>query len=114
MSAAIDPATFDELKATTGAEFVVELVDTFLAEAPTMLDELRQALRTGDVDTFRRTAHSLKSNSSTFGATTLAALARELEVGGLDPVRSAAGAPLDVLEREFMRVAQALTELKHG
>ena len=114
MSAAIDPATFDELKATTGAEFVVELVDTFLAEAPTMLDELRQALRTGDADTFRRTAHSLKSNSNTFGATTLAALARELEVGGLDPVRSAAGAQLDDVEREFMRVAQALTELKHG
>jgi HPt (histidine-containing phosphotransfer) domain-containing protein len=111
---AIDLATFEDLKATAGAEFVVELVDTFLDEAPAMLDELRQALRAGDAETFRRTAHSLKSNGNTFGATALAALARELELGGLDPVRAANGAPLDALEREFTRVAQALAELKHA
>jgi HPt (histidine-containing phosphotransfer) domain-containing protein len=111
---AIDLATFEDLKATAGAEFVVELVDTFLDEAPAMLDELRQALRVGDAETFRRTAHSLKSNGNTFGATALAALARELELEGLDPVRAANGAPLDALEREFTRVAQALAELKHA
>ena len=51
---------------------------------------------------------------STFGATALAGLARDLELGGLDPVRAAAGAPLDAIEREFTRVAQALTDLKHA
>jgi cysteinyl-tRNA synthetase len=34
-------------------------------------------------DRFRRAAHSLKSNSNTFGARTLGAMARELELGGL-------------------------------
>ena len=110
----IDRAVFDDLKQTAGAEFVVELVDTFLEEAPAMLDELRQAFDAGDAELFRRTAHSLKSNGSTFGATTLASLARDLELGGLEPARMAAGAPLDTLEREFTRVAQALTELKHA
>ena len=111
---AIDPATFEELTATTGAEFVRELVATFLAEAPRMLDELRRALTDRDAERFRRTAHSLKSNASTFGATRLAALARELELGGLAPVQAAGGAPLDVLGLEYGRVAAALAELGRG
>ena len=64
----IDRATFDALKETTGAEFVLELVDTFLEEAPTMLNDLRDALAAQDADKFRRAAHSLKSNCNTFGA----------------------------------------------
>ena len=110
----IDRQTFDELKETAGAEFVVELVDTFLAEAPTMLDDLRRAFRAGNADAFRRAAHSLKSNGNTFGARTLAAMAKDLELGGMAPVQAAAGAPLDALGAEYARVAQALTELKRA
>jgi len=106
----IDQATFDELQETAGAEFVVELVDTFLAEAPLMLDELRGALAAGDADRFRRTAHSLKSNSNTFGALRLGAMARELELTGLAAVLAAGVAPLDALAGEYARVAAALSE----
>ena len=106
----IDRATFDELKETAGAEFVVELVDTFLAEAPTMLADLSRALAARDADQFRRAAHSLKSNSNTFGASRLAEMARELELGGL----VTGTAPLDALDAEYQRVARALTELCRG
>ena len=108
----IDQATFDELKETAGAEFVAELVDTFLAEAPLMLEDLASALAAGDADRFRRAAHSLKSNANTFGALTLGALARELELTGLDRALAAGGAPLDALGGEYSRVAAALTELR--
>jgi HPt (histidine-containing phosphotransfer) domain-containing protein len=110
----IDRATFEDLKATAGADFVQELVDTFLADAPRMLSELRSALAANDAERFRRTAHSLKSNSNTFGALSLGAMAKTLEVRGIATVREAAGAPLDDLEREYARVAQALSELKHA
>ena len=110
----IDRATFAELEQTAGAEFAVELVDTFLAEAPAMLTELRRALGAGDADAFRRTAHSLKSNGNTFGARAFAAMAKELELGGIASVRSASGTPLDAFDAEYARVAAALTELKHG
>ena len=83
--AVIDPHTFDELQANAGADFVIELVDTFAEEAPGLLTELRSARAAGAADRFRRAAHSLKSNSSTFGATGLADLARGLELGGLPP-----------------------------
>ena len=39
--------TFAELQASAGAEFVAELVDTFLEEAPRMLAELRDARAAG-------------------------------------------------------------------
>jgi HPt (histidine-containing phosphotransfer) domain-containing protein len=112
--AAIDRGIYSELSATAGAEFVAELVDTFLAEAPLMLDDLRSALAAGDKDRFRRAAHSLKSNSNTFGASTLGAMARALELGGLGPVLDARGAPLEALAQEYARVAHALSELTRG
>jgi HPt (histidine-containing phosphotransfer) domain-containing protein len=109
---AIDHDTFVALRDTTGAEFVRELIDTFLQEAPGMLGDLRESLASDDADRFRRAAHSLKSNGNTFGARAFAAMAKELELGGMAPVRSAGGAPLAALEDEYKRVAQALTELK--
>ena len=110
----IDRATFEALQQTAGAEFVGELVDTFLSEAPLMQQDLRAALAAGDADRFRRAAHSLKSNSLTFGATRLGAMARDLELGGLDPVRQANAQPLDALAREYVLVEAALTELRNA
>ena len=115
--ATIDLATFKELQVTAGEDFVKELVDTFLAEAPQMLNALRDAAAAGDTDKFRRAAHSFKSNSHTFGAMTLGAMARELEHKGLDHARGAdAGASnaLDTLAQEYGRVAARLTGLCNG
>ena len=111
---AIDRSTFEALKATTGAEFALELVDTFLQEAPAMLDDLRHALAAKDADKFRRIAHSLKSNSNTFGALTLGAMARELELTGVAKVIESGAQPLDALAQEYSRVAAALAELRHA
>ena len=107
---AIDRSTFTELEETAGADFVAELVATFLEEAPRMLAELRLALAAQSADAFRRAAHSLKSNSDTFGASRLGEMARELELGGL----AICTAPLDALDAEYQRVARALTELCPG
>ena len=109
-SSAIDRAIFTELQETAGAEFVNELVDTYFEEAPGMLAELRSAHAERAADRFRRAAHSLKSNSNTFGALTLGQLARELELGGLREDT----ALLDALEAEYTRVVAALKELRHG
>jgi histidine phosphotransfer protein HptB len=108
--AAIDATIFAELQDTAGADFAAELVGTFLEEAPQMLAELHEALAAASAERFRRAAHSLKSNGQTFGATALAQLARELELGGLP----ASDAPLRALEAEYTRTALALKELSDG
>ena len=89
----IDRAVYAELRDTTGAKFVAELVDTFIEEGPGMLAELRAARAEGNAERFRRAVHSLKSNGRAFGAVKLTALAREFELKGLDadPTRDVAG-----------------------
>jgi len=76
---AIDKTTFDDLKQMSGADFIGELIEAFLEDAPSMLEAMRTALETQDVESFRRNAHSLKSNANTFGAMELSGLAKELE-----------------------------------
>ncbi|MEO8344759.1 MAG: Hpt domain-containing protein [Betaproteobacteria bacterium] len=110
----IDKVTFSALQETAGAEFVIELVDTFLTEAPVMLKDLRDALAVQDADRFRRAAHSLKSNSNTFGALALGSMSRDLELDGMGPVAAAHGAPLDALALEYGRVAAELKALANA
>ena len=93
----IDLPTFEDLQQTAGAEFVRELIDTFLAEAPAMLASLDQSRATGNAADFRRAAHSLKSNSNTFGALALGALARDLELGDMTMVPAAGTGSLEAL-----------------
>jgi histidine phosphotransfer protein HptB len=107
----IELTTFRELQETAGTDFVNELVGTFLEEAPVMLGDMRNALAARDADKFRRAAHSLKSNSNTFGALRLAAMAKDLELGGFARAESDAK-PLEALAQEYARVAAALKELR--
>jgi HPt (histidine-containing phosphotransfer) domain-containing protein len=114
MQDAIDLAVFRELQDTAGAEFVTELVDTFLEEAPAMLAELRAARAAADGERFRRAAHSLKSNGMTFGATTLGALARALELKGIDADPSRNEAAIAAIDVAFADAAEMLKELARG
>ena len=107
----IDQATFEDLKQMSGADFINELIDAFLEDAPTMIQSMRTAVEAGDVETFRRNAHSLKSNAYTFGATELGRLARELEAMGREN-NLAIGNRLEVLHEEFGLVAQELKGLR--
>jgi HPt (histidine-containing phosphotransfer) domain-containing protein len=110
----IDLAVFRQLQDTAGADFVVELVDTFVEEAPAMLAELRDARTAADAERFRRAAHSLKSNGMTFGATTLGRLARELELKGLDAEAVRDEAAIAAIDVAYADAAAALQELTRG
>ena len=110
----IDLATFRALQDSAGADFVAELVDAYLEEAPRMLETLRTSLAARDADAFRRAAHSLKSNSMTFGANALAAIARELELTTREVVEQGDARVLDAAAGEQQRVAAALQELTNA
>lgn len=42
--ALIDRVIFDQLKQMSGEEFIIELIDTFLEDAPKMITEMKSAL----------------------------------------------------------------------
>ncbi len=107
----IDTLIFEELKQMSGVDFINELIDAFLEDAPQMIQGMRTALDTKEVESFRRNAHSLKSNAYTFGATELGTLARELEFmakeNNLD-----VGNRLETLSETFENVADELRGLR--
>jgi histidine phosphotransfer protein HptB len=107
---AIEQERLRELQQSMGEDFVRELVDTFAQEAPQIVADMRDAVRSGDQERFRRAAHSLKSNAGTFGATELAEQARSLELGAV-PADAAA---VDALERSLHAALATLRELCHG
>jgi HPt (histidine-containing phosphotransfer) domain-containing protein len=95
-------------------DFLAELVDDFLADAPIQLASLRERAAAGDMVGARRAAHTLKGNSQTFGAIRLATVCQEAETaagaGDLDAVLSR----VDDIEREWGRVRDELVVLRNG
>lgn len=108
----LDMTTFQELKDMSGADFIDELVNTFLEDAPNQVNEMRSALKVNDADAFRRAAHSLKSNSATFGANRLSGLAKELEMLGKENRLSEAEPKLGPLEEVLHAVEAELRGLR--
>jgi len=108
----IDQAIFNELKQMSGEDFINELIDTFLEDAPKMIAEIKSALDSNNADTFRRAAHSMKSNAATFGASQLAALAKELEMLGKENKLHETGDRLKSLDEAYESVCNELKGLK--
>ena len=113
---AIDTRAIDELRVSIGGdgEFLAELIDEFLADAPVQLESLREALGSDDAEGARRAAHTLKGTSRTFGADALGSLCKEVEsavgVGELD----ASVARIDGIDAEWARVRNELLTLRRG
>lgn len=111
MASPIDLNTFNALKNSTGADFIGELVEAFLEDAPDSVNQMQTALANNDVDTFRRAAHSLKSMASMFGALELSGLAKELEFMGRANNLNI-GNRLEALKEALRQVESQLEALK--
>ncbi|MFN2188836.1 MAG: Hpt domain-containing protein [Candidatus Promineifilaceae bacterium] len=105
----INQGTFNRLKDLVGEDFIGELTETFFEEGPGLLEDMRSALESGDADTFRRSAHSLKSNSASFGAEQMESMARDMEYLGRDGKLDEAREHMADLESSYER---AVAELK--
>lgn len=77
----IDRQALDKLREIVGGEEadLIELVYSFLEEAPGIVGTLTRSLETSDVSAMRRAAHSLKSNARDMGARELADLCAAIE-----------------------------------
>jgi HPt (histidine-containing phosphotransfer) domain-containing protein len=106
----IDQNVLNELVTSTGGdkEFLKELVDTYLTDSPKLLAQMRDALSANDVDAFRRAAHSLKSTSANFGALTLSARAKELEMMAKAGTLEGAREKMPQVETDYAKVKEEL------
>jgi HPt (histidine-containing phosphotransfer) domain-containing protein len=109
----IDLPTFEALKEAMGADYISELVQAYFEETPALLSKLKQALASQDCEEFRRSAHSIKSTSNSFGALGFGALAKELEMLGREARLEGAAGKVERLEQEYGIVQKQLEELCH-
>ena len=88
-----------------------EMAELFLADAPRMLDAVRDSLATGDASALSHAAHALKGSVSNFATAEATEAALKLErlarAGALGEARAAHAQ----VEEEIARVCQALREL---
>lgn len=102
-------AGFDETQKEGELDFVVELIDIYLAEAPLIFSSIRDGLATNDWLSTKRAAHSLRGSSSNLGVLQMAEIAGELE--HLTENQNVAGGQLLTrLEDEFHRVETILLQ----
>jgi GAF domain-containing protein/DNA-binding response OmpR family regulator len=114
----VDRSVLARLADGTGgdADFVVELIEQFVADAPSLAEAAREGVEVGDLETARRAAHTLKSNAATFGAHRLVEICRDLESaakrGALEdagPLVGAMARELDVALRAVPAAWQAMS-----
>jgi len=115
LGVSLDHKALDSIRAVEaqGATGLLDrLVETYLREAPRLLDLLRNGLDAHDPDSANRAAHSLKSSSAYLGATHMAALCVKMETLAKEKVLDSARELLPEMLAEFEKVRQALqTEL---
>ncbi|MEX0789950.1 MAG: response regulator, partial [Actinomycetota bacterium] len=102
-----EPTSLDDTLAGFRRRFPIEsferICEEFLTSTPQLLADLESAVQEGDTDTVKALAHKLRGSMGTFGATRMAAVARELETepsGDLPPLELVAQ-----LKAEFSRAA---------
>jgi HPt (histidine-containing phosphotransfer) domain-containing protein len=93
-------------------DFVIEVVDLFLADAPALITSLRSSLERQDTEELRRAAHTLKSNGSTLGATTFATLCRTAEQRAKDGRLDGLSQLVDRIEQEYGTLQETLASLR--
>jgi HPt (histidine-containing phosphotransfer) domain-containing protein len=84
------------------------LIEGFFAEAPRLIAKAGCYLDEKQAADLMRAAHTLKSNSATFGAMALSASARELEVAAREDALQGAGELLRRIQTEFEQARLAL------
>ena len=111
-SSPIDAAALNQIRALqrpNAPNIVHKIINSYLKDAPQLLEVARQAIAQDDSSTLYRTAHSLKSTSATLGARNLAALCKELEAIGRAQTTAKADMLLVAIEQEYEQVQDALT-----
>src|SRR5262249_58064847 len=97
-----------------GDDFLGEVIDAFLTDAPELIATLRRSLAERGDEELRRAAHTLKSNGATLGAESFSELCRTLEHSAKTGELGNAPELIDAIEQEYRPLEDALTALRAG
>jgi CheY-like chemotaxis protein len=108
----LDDEALANLRDLGGDDFLGEVIDAFLADAPGLIATLRRSLDEQGAEELRRAAHTLKSNGATLGAEQFAELCRTLEHRAKAGELDGAAELVDRIEQEYRPLEEALSALR--
>jgi len=108
----LEAGALQNLRDLGGVEFLAEVVDAFLADAPALIKSLYSSLERQDTEELRRAAHTLKSNGSTLGAVAFADVCRTVEQHAKDGHFEGVSQLVGRIEREYRTLQEALASLR--
>jgi CheY-like chemotaxis protein len=108
----LDDGALENLRNLGGEDFLHEVIDAFLADAPELIATLRRSLDSRNSEELRRAAHTLKSNGATLGAEGFAELCRTLEQRAKAGELDGAGELVDRIEQAYAPLEEALSGLR--
>lgn len=111
--APIDQNTLQSLREMMGRdeiEGMKELLDCYLTDAPTLLQEMRSALASENLTLLNRAAHTLKASSASLGALTLATLCHDVEIACEAGLLRDGSDKMHRMEAEYSQVEAALRQ----
>jgi two-component system, sensor histidine kinase and response regulator len=110
----IDREQIDELRSRSTAddgEPLEKVIESFLTEAPTSLDDLAGAVARGDTAALSPLAYNLKGACSTLGATAMTELCASMGAHGRNGDLASAVATLSRMQAEFDRARMELERI---
>jgi HPt (histidine-containing phosphotransfer) domain-containing protein len=113
-SCVLDMRVIQDLRDLGGEDdpgLLLELIDMFLADAPTRMAEIDASLKNGDVKTLERAAHTLKSSCANIGAMGLSALCKQMEEHARKKAFEPIPSLLSASTKSLAEVAAALRNL---
>jgi PAS domain S-box-containing protein len=108
----LEPTALQNLRDLGGVEFLGEVVDVFLTDAPGLVAALRSSLEREDTEELRRAAHTLKSNGSTLGAVGFAKLCRTVEQDAKEGRLDGVGPIVEQIEQDYRTLEETLVSLR--
>lgn len=108
-----DPEALQSICEMAGEEaplILVEVIDSYLEDAPNLVEAIRRSVTNKDAIALRYAAHTLKSSSATLGATALAELSKQLEAIGRGGTTENALAIATSVNAEYERVQAVLQQ----
>lgn len=107
----LDSKAMERLREWGGEELASQMVELFLTNSPSRVDQIRSGLAGQDAEAAERGAHSLKSSAANLGAERVRHLALEIERAASGQDLSTAAELFLALEEAYALTRAALEEL---
>ena len=110
----IDVEVINQLKVALGEdakEIIDDLIQTYVGDAPNLINGMRESIKEQDTEKTRRFAHTLKGSSANLGLNELANACFVLEKAAKNEDLANAEEMLAYIEDAYERALQALNEV---